>query len=433
MEQFRVPGASVGLIHGDREEVVACGVTSADNPLAVDEDTLFQIGSITKTYTATAVMRLVEAGRLSLDKPIREYLPDLALSDEDVARSVTMRHLLTHTGGWAGDYFASISSGDDALEQMVGRLKDLEQLTPLGEVWSYNNAGFYIAGRVIEIVTGEPFERALDTLVLAPLGFERSYFFADEVMTYRFAVGHHRNGSVARPWSLGRPSAPVGGLVTSTPELLRYARLQWEPNTFLSADSMKEMRHPHAHIGRGEAMGLGWFLATRDGCELMTHGGATNGQQAALLVAPEAQFALVVLTNHDDGGALFRAIQADLLRTVLGIAPANEAHHQPPVDELREYAGEYEGQLYAVRLSVNGGELWQEWLPKGGFPEPDSPPRPGPPPTRLAFEARDKAIALDGPSEGSASDFLRDDGDEICWYRFGGRLLRRARRLECDR
>ena len=155
MEETQTPGVAVGLLHEGEEHVAGFGVTSIENPLEVTPDTLFQIGSITKTFTGTAAMRLVERGELDLDAPVRTYLPELKLSDEDVAARVTMRHLLTHTGGWIGDYFDDLGSGDDALARMCESLAVLPQLTPLGEVWSYNNAGFYLAGRVIEVHRGQ--------------------------------------------------------------------------------------------------------------------------------------------------------------------------------------------------------------------------------------------------------------------------------------
>ncbi len=100
----RVPGVAVGVLHDGVEHTAAFGVTNMDNPLPVDEDTLFQVGSITKTFTATAAMRLVDEGRLELDRPLRAYLPDLQLADPGVAATVTARHLMTHTAGWVGDY-----------------------------------------------------------------------------------------------------------------------------------------------------------------------------------------------------------------------------------------------------------------------------------------------------------------------------------------
>jgi CubicO group peptidase (beta-lactamase class C family) len=427
MDEFAIPGVAVGVVHGGDEEVAGFGVTSVEHPLAVDGDTLFQIGSISKTFTATAAMRLVEEGRVDLDEPVRRHLPELRLADEDTAARVTMRHLLSHTGGWVGDYFDPIGHGDDVLAQMVSRLDRLEQLTPLGEVWSYNNAGFYIAGRVIEVVIGKPFEEAMKELVFAPLELERCFFFAEDVMTHRFAVGHDRSGSVARPWPIGRPSAAVGGVIASASELLRYARLQFGESDLLSRESLAEMWTAQADAPGAQGadeVGLGWYLFEREGRSFLTHGGATNGQQARLVVAPAERFALAVLTNHDDGGALGAELLAAGLRSAFGIEPSDPVHLERTRAELDRYVGIYEAPLTRLVVTVDSGTLVLEIVPRGGFPAPDSPPNPGPPPTRLAFLQPDIVVALDPPLKGARGDFMRGQEGEIAWLRFGGRLHR---------
>ena len=148
-------GLAVGVWHDGNEQAAGFGVTSVENPLPVTPGTLFQVGSISKTFTATALMMLMEAGKVDLDTPIRAYLRDFRLSDEGVAARVTLKHLLTHTGGWVGDYFNDFGTGNNALAKMVKSLAKLPQITPLGEIWSYNNTGFNIAGRMIEVLTGK--------------------------------------------------------------------------------------------------------------------------------------------------------------------------------------------------------------------------------------------------------------------------------------
>lgn len=202
------------------------GVTNIDHPLRVDEDTLFQIGSTTKTFTATAAMPLVEQGKLALDEPVRRYLPDFSMRDPAVTERATMRHLLTHTGGWQGDFFPDTGNGDDALARYVRLLADLPQLTPLGTVWSYNNAGFSIAGRVIERIMGTTYEAALKQFVLKPLGLTRSYV-PNDVMVHGFAFGHAISGDkpvVLQPWPVIRAAVPAGGIAASISDQLRYAR-----------------------------------------------------------------------------------------------------------------------------------------------------------------------------------------------------------------
>src|SRR6266508_2035495 len=165
MGRFMVPGVAVGILADDRTLMAGFGVTNVEHPLPVTAQTLFQIGSITKTFVATAIMRLVEAGALALDVPVRTYLPAFRLADQTVAERVTLRHLLTHTAGWDGDYDADFGDGDDALERVVESMDLVPQLTVPGSVFAYNNAGFYVVGRLIEVVTGQPFESAMHELV----------------------------------------------------------------------------------------------------------------------------------------------------------------------------------------------------------------------------------------------------------------------------
>src|SRR6266542_2186325 len=158
--ELDVPGVAVGVLHGGEEHYAFHGVTSVENPLPVDENTLFQFGSTGKTFTATAMMRLVEQGKVDLQEKVRTYVPELKLKDEDVAREVTVLQLFNHTAGWQGDFFADTGQGDDSLAIFVERMADLEQVTPLGATVSYNNASLCLAGRIIEKVTGQTFEQA---------------------------------------------------------------------------------------------------------------------------------------------------------------------------------------------------------------------------------------------------------------------------------
>ena len=244
-------------------------MTSVENPLEVSPETLFQIGSTTKTLTGTAIMALVERGMLDLDEPVRTYLPSLRLSDEEVARRVTTRHLLTHVGGWVGDVFEDTGGGDDALKKIVERLADTPQLTPLGEVYSYNNSAFYLAGRVVEVSSGETFKTAARELVLDPLGMDESFFFPGEVMTRRFAVGHLVKGgepAVSRPWALPRNAAPAGGLASSVKDQLRYARFHLGDGTthdgtrVLGEESLREMQRAQVAGAEDDDQGLPWFI-----------------------------------------------------------------------------------------------------------------------------------------------------------------------------
>ena len=432
MERLGVPGVAVGLFYDGREHVAGVGVTNVDHPSPVTGDTLFQIGSTTKTVTATVVMRLVEEGKLDLDTPVRTYLPDLRLADEAVAAGVTLRHLLTHTGGWSGDYFADKGRGEDALARIVASMADVPQLTPLGEVWSYNNAGFYLAGRAIEAVAGKPYETAARELVLDPLGMARTYFFPEEVMVHSFAVGHNvvdDKARVATPWNLPRTANPAGGLTSSAGDQLRYARFHMGDGTaaggerILSPESMALMQTPVISAGDDMSMGLTWFIREVGDVRIVQHGGGTNGQISAFMFAPERGFALTILTNANRGGELNEEVMAWALRHYLSVAEPEPTPLDRTDEQRAVYAGRYAAALTSVELAPRDGALVLEMSYTGEFPADEAPPVP--PPARAALYAEDKIVVLDGPFKGTKAEFLRGPEGGITWLRLGGRIHRR--------
>jgi len=435
MEKAQVPGVALGVLYGDAEYTAGFGVTSLDNPLPVTAETLFQIGSITKTFVGTAVMRLEEAGKLSLDVPLRTYLPDLRLADEDTATRVSLRHCLTHTGGWLGDYFNDFGDGDDALARMVASLVTLPQLTPLGQIWSYNNAGFYLAGRVIEVVTGKPFEAALKELVLDPLGLSTTLFFPKDVMTYRFVVGHEvseTGARVARPWAIGRASHAAGGLVSCLPDLFRYARFHIGDGAtndgarLLAPKTMALMQTPALPAASNDWIGLTWFITDVDGVRIISHGGGTNGQKARLVIVPAKRFALVMLTNHDRGDEVIGRVVDLALERYLGLVEPKPVPIVVPEETLAQYVGVYDSALTVITVSVRDGGLVCDLKFKGGFPNPDSPPpEVQPPPMRAALCAEDRLVFLDSPLWRGHGEVLRDATGRIAWLRAGGRIQKK--------
>jgi CubicO group peptidase (beta-lactamase class C family) len=427
MEELAVPGVALGVLFDGEERTAGLGVTSIENPLDVTPDTLFQIGSITKTFTATAMMRLVEDEKLALDEPVRTYLPDFRVADEDAASRVTVRQLLTHTGGWLGDYFDDLGYGDDALALMVERLATVPQLTPLGARWAYNNSAFYVAGRIVEVLTEQPVERALRELVLQPLGLEHSFFFMDEVMTHRFVVGHELDADdrtvVARPWPIGRAAHACGGLVSTVHELLRYARFWIDGGELLSPESVAEMTRPQVPIGgEYDAVGLAWFLRERNGVKLIGHGGGTKGQISWLAIAPERGFAYVALTNHQWGGPVAERAFDEATDAYLGFREPELAAIDMPPERLREYLGRYQSRLADAELVETEAGLEFRYELKGGFPTPDTPAPPNPPPDPIAFASEDEVFVPDGPFKGDRALFLRNPEGRIEWLRLGGRL-----------
>lgn len=331
MARFAVPGLALGLRAGDATRLRGFGVTSVENPLPIDADTIFVAGSLTKPVVATAVMALVGENRLALDTPLVEYLPDLKLADAHVAAAVTMRHLLTHTAGWVGDDFegTDFGPGDTALADAIAAFHNRPQVLPLGSLWSYNNSGFWLAGRVVEVVTGLTLETAVSDLVLEPLGMMSSFFFERDVITHRLAVGHNPVGAerleVARPWSVPRAQRAAGGLLTTIRDLMRFGSLQLrgrspDPALDALATQAAAMQEPQLPAEGSASVGLSWVVRTIAGHRVISHAGDWNGQQGLFTVVPEIDLTICSLANSSQGRRANDEIAAWVLRRYVGAA-----------------------------------------------------------------------------------------------------------------
>jgi CubicO group peptidase (beta-lactamase class C family) len=436
MAELKIPGLAAGVIVGEREHTAAFGVTNISYPQPVDADTLFQIGSTTKTITGTTVMRLVEQGKLDLEAPVRTYLPDFRVADPAVSEEVQLRHLVTHTSGWFDDALTSeTGDGDDALARYVEGMFELPQVTPIGKYFSYNNGAVSVAGRVIESVTGQTYEAAVAELVLEPLGMDKASFFPEQIMTESFAVGHGVSPDdpagapvVRTPWSLPRLANPAGGLVSTLRNELRFARFHLGDGTVdgtrvLSAESLEKMRTP---LGPGgtvpqlviDNVGVNWMLRNRGGATVISHAGGTYGQQSDLCLVPERGFAVTTLTNSDAGAAL--AIEATdwALDRFLGLARPEYAPVSLPAARLAEYTGDYvqPEDAGAVRVTEADGGLQAE-VTGPGQAEPAVSP--------LQFIGEELATAgyMGFPI---FTDFVRDETGEVAWIRYFGRMAPRT-------
>jgi CubicO group peptidase (beta-lactamase class C family) len=431
MKEKGIPGVAVGILHKGEIATAGFGVTNVNHPLPVTDETLFQIGSITKTFTGTAIMRLVEMGKLDLNATVRTYVPDFKVADETAASQATIRHLLTHMGGWVGDFFHDTGAGDDALAKYVADMASLEQLAPLGTVWSYNNAGFSLAGYIIEVVTGQSYEVALKELVLEPLGLKNCYFAPGDVMIHRFAVGHNvteEGPKVAIPWPLPRSSYPAGGITCHVKDLLRYARFHLgdgradDEIRLLSPQSMVQMQSPQVTIWGNEAWGLTWAVNKIDGVRQIWHGGSTTGQVSLLTLIPEHGFAIAILTNADRGESVTREVSRWALKQYLGLEITDPTPIESSKEELAPYVGRYSRPFADIELGMLGGKLVAQITYKGSFPTEDSPRPPDPPPMSLALCEKDRLLVLDGLFKGTTAEIVRKSDGSIGWLRAGLRL-----------
>ena len=431
MKRLHVPGASLGILYHGKEYTRGFGINSIENPLPVTAETLFQAGSITKTFTGSVLMNLRERGLIQLDAPVCNYIPGFKMSNATVTKKLTVRQLLTHTGGWVGDYFNNFGDGEDSLRKMLPHIAKLPQVLPLGKIWSYSNTGFNIAAHLIECVTGKAYEVAIGEILLAPLAMEKSFFYPDDgLLVERVAVGHFRKNNknyVARPWAVGRAANGVGGLVTTTPDLLRFARFHMGASEkILSRSTRKEMRAFQIDAGQGRSMGITWFLEEKGGLKLVHHGGTTNGQQAFFMMIPDSKFALVLLSNSDSSGQLRNKAYSLALELFFHFKEAASKMRNYDGGELAELVGTYEHGIGRFKIEAKKKWIVYHDMPLGGFPLPESPPLPSIPPVRFSFSAKDILIAMDDPIKGTTAEVLRNSAGKVEFIRVFSRAHKRV-------
>jgi CubicO group peptidase (beta-lactamase class C family) len=437
MRAYRVPGVGLGVTVNGATTLRGFGVTSLDDPRPITPDTLFTIASISKTMTATAVMRLVELGTLDLRAPIQRYLPEFRIADDDTSRQVTLWHCLTHTPGWEGQ-LTTEDRGAEALAHFTSTIMPtLPALAPIGRVWSYNNAGFALTGRVIEAVTGKSIHDALRDLVFAPLGLGHTVTRLTDAMTWRFTLGHRErdaNLEVIRPFQT-TSSTTAGGVLTSMADMMRYARFhmgdgrdaQGAPH--ISRRLLDLMQTPQLtkHATTDE-MGVGWHMRTVGGVTTLAHGGTLNGHCLLLQLVPSQALAFTVLTNHVDGWRLVQDVEAAILKAYAGVAltPGQAIGHRGvneamtfhstalvPQPRLDDYMGTYQRPpVGTVQVRPEGGRL----VVAVGSGQAEAP---------IAFYGPDIAYALSGQYLGMPYEFIRDETGIVRWIRVNGRIARR--------
>jgi CubicO group peptidase (beta-lactamase class C family) len=334
LERRGIPGAGfIAVSDGRIVAEAAAGVANLDTGVPVTVDTIWQPGSIGKTYTAVLVMQLVDEGLIELDKPVAEHLQDLRLGDPETARSVTPRQLLTHTSGIDGDRLdesgAMFGRGDDAVQRYVTSLHDLGQITEPGTLWSYCNAGYVILGRLVEVVRGKPFEQVLREHLLQPAGMEHTFYFAEDVVQRNVAAGHLPGGPdggliVAPIWALGRANGPAGAIPYTTmrdlaglAEIFLRRGVAANGTRILSETAVSEMLTPQVECPErdllGDHWGLGVLIRDAEAPAVFGHDGNTIGLTAALRFVPERNLAYGVMCNREGANLAFNELFREIV------------------------------------------------------------------------------------------------------------------------
>ena len=321
---------------------VAVAVTSADEVLyargfgdttlaggaSVTPDTAFEIGSLTKSITALAVLRLHEAGELDIDAPVRTYLPWFRVADEAASEAITVRHLLSHTSGLPtvshGIVWTDHDRLDPSVTESVRALASVELNRAPGEAFEYANMGYSTLGAVIEAVTGASWSDHVQRTIFVPLGMDRSAAAADGraglelAQSYSWRLGQRQPTPALNPYG-----APAGSMtVASANDMAAYLQAWLSPasNDVVTSSVTEEAFRGHASLGNGEQAGLGWMLGELHGERVVYHSGGTAGATSNMAILPERGLAMIVLTNSMSSPA--PALGRGILDVVLGETPA---------------------------------------------------------------------------------------------------------------
>lgn len=380
-----VPGAALAVVAEGQVADAAAGLLSTATRVEATPESVFQIGSITKVWTATLVMQLVDEGLVDLDETIRTYVPEFTIGDESAASTITVRQLLSHRAGFEGDIFTDTGRGDDAVEAYVRTLADVAQIFPPGAFFSYNNAGYIVLGRLIERLRATTWDQAVLDWIAAPLALDRVSPSPYEAILHRAAVGHvgpDEEGveTPAPVWALARSNGPAGSMLAMTArDLALFAQAHLTGGSvggdgaaLLTPDSIAAMQRTEVALptlaGMGVAWGLGWEISAEGERRVIGHDGNTIGQASFLRLVPEAGVAIVLLTNGGDGMGLFHDVAGPLLRELAGVdlPDSPTPPTDPPVLDAAPFAGVYSNTIVDMAVSLDDeGRAWLEQRPKG--------------------------------------------------------------------
>ena len=368
----RVPGFVAGVYHGGAETVVSHGVANVSTGAPMRDDTGFLFGSVTKVLTTTLVLQQVERGNIDLDERVVTYLPDFRLTTPAAAGKIRVRNLLTHTNGIDADYFCPAVDGRDALKVFVDRLgRHCGALFEPGEYLSYSNGGMNVAGRLLEVVTGESYHDLLAREVYATVGMDDSSTSADEAILRSTAVGHFPDPATLAArrtdmFKLPDSWAPAGASPIGTVrDLLRFGRTHLAGGRspagkrVLSSESTARMRTVSFDPGTPNVppVGLGWLLMPFGRTTVLSHSGASPGGTALLAVVPEHDLVFAAFGNDVRVMTLIDQILLWLLRDHLGVEVPDLIRDTTPVGDLARYAGTYRSDQMRVEVRAVDGQL----------------------------------------------------------------------------
>jgi len=308
MRAEKIPGLALAIVRdGKTIKSLGYGLANLELDVPVKPETIFQTGSVGKQFTATAVMMLVEDGKIHLDDPIRKYLP----GSPATWKNITVRNLLTHTSG-IHDYeteslkkkgAAFINLRNDYTEdELFRKFSGLPLDFPPGSKWNYSNSGYVILGILIHKVTGEFYGDVLQERIFRPLGMASTRIISEDDITPNRAAGYRLvNGEIKnQEWvSPTLNTAADGALYTDVLDMAKWEAALYTEK-LLKKGSLNQMWTPvRLNDGKTAGYGFGWELTSVNGHRLIEHGGAWQGFTSQISRYVDDKFTVIVLTNLD--------------------------------------------------------------------------------------------------------------------------------------
>lgn len=370
-----VPGASLAILVDGQIHKLACGLLHRGTGVEATSDSLFQIGSISKVYTATLVMQLIDSGELALDSTVKEILPELSIPGTE---AMTIRHLLSHSSGMTSDFTIDTGRGDDCLARYVEACNELRLESFPGTVVSYSSVGYNVLGRIVEVVTNQTWDDALRDRLLVPLGLASTVTLPEEVLRFRAAMGHLAGEADQIPepapfWNLlPRSSGPSGGALCATAaDLIRFAQMHLhggrapDNNRVLTSESVAAMQRlsaktPDKWTSGNIGWGLGWMLYDWNGVSVFGHDGATIGQNSYLRVVPGCGVAVALLANGGNTEMLQSALFRELFNELAGVSMPDTVFEPAPYPlavDIKPFVGTYKRQGVVMTVTERNGML----------------------------------------------------------------------------
>ncbi|MBI5033962.1 MAG: beta-lactamase family protein [Chloroflexi bacterium] len=303
-KDLSIPGMALGIVQGDQiVHLQSFGVADSSGR-KVTPQTPFYIGSLTKSFTALAVMQLVEAGKIELDTPVQKYLPWFELADKAASAKITVRHLLNQTTGISiidGNRFWNSQLG---LEETVREFKTIQLTQPVGTTYQYSNINYSIAGLIVEKVSGQSYADYVTQHIFEPLDMRHSYASRALAKADGLADGHYYMfGRVLEfEVTVGPAQLPFGFLMASVEDMSQYAIAQlndgrYGKSSILSPPGIAELHAPAIPMRGDQHYALGWNISPLDGKPIVWHNGDTGRNHSIIMLMPERGLGFVLLAN----------------------------------------------------------------------------------------------------------------------------------------